>query len=138
MVYKCVVVGYDSGLNELLNAQGKVWDKRLRRYRVFNTEKRKNDTLCAKYIRKYLKGVHIENPIVVHYHFYCSDKKHDKTNIAYAFCKSFLDSLQICKVIDNDGWNNIENVDFAFEIDKLNPRVEVEIEVIEVSNSSGK
>lgn len=130
--YTVTVLGYDSGLNELLHHQEKRYDPRTHRMRVFNTEKTKNDRLCIKYIKtcKELSGVHIEKPIFVHYHFYCVDKKRDKTNIAYAFCKSFLDSLQACKVIDNDGWANIHNVDFTFEIDKKNPRVEVEIEVM--------
>lgn len=132
MKYTVTVIGYDSGLNELLHHQEKRWDYRSQKMRVFNTEKTKNDRLCIKAIRscRELNGVHIEKPIFVHYHFYCADKKRDKTNIAYAFCKSFLDSLQICKVIPNDGWANIENVDFTFEIDKKNPRVIAEIEVI--------
>lgn len=133
MTYKVEVVGYDSGLNELLAGQEKRWDARLRRYRVYNTEKTKNDRLCIRAIKACpaLKGVHIEKPIFVHYHFKCKDKKRDKTNIAYAFCKSFLDSLQACKVISNDGWANIENVDFTFEVDHKNPVVIAEIEVIE-------
>ena len=132
MKYAVTVKGYDSGLNELLNAQRQKYDPRLHKMRVFNPEKKKNDTLCSKAIRccAELKGVTINQPIWVHYHFYCKDKKHDKTNIAYAFCKSFLDSLQVCKVIPNDGWSNIENVDFTFEIDKQNPRVVAEIEVL--------
>lgn len=132
MKYKVEVYGYDSGLNELLAHQEKRYDPRTRRMRVFNTEKSKNDRLCIKSIEKFsnLNGVHIDAPIFVHYHFFCKDKMRDKTNVAYAFCKSFLDSLQYCKVIDNDGWANIENVDFTFEVDKNNPRVVVEIEVM--------
>lgn len=132
MKYLVIVKGYDSGLNELLNHQEKKYDFRTKKMRVFNPEKRKNDNLCIKAIKgtKTLQNVRITNPIWVHYHFYCKDKMRDKTNIAYAFCKSFLDSLQTCKVIPNDGWSNIENVDFTFEIDKDDPRVEVDIEVM--------
>lgn len=133
MIYKCIVKGYDSGLNELLNAQRQKYDPRTKRMRVYNTEKTKNDRLCCKAIKncQELKKAKIDKPIWVHYHFHCKDKMRDKTNIAYAFCKSFLDSLQLCNVIPNDGWANIENVDFTFDIDKTNPRVVVEIEEIE-------
>lgn len=131
MGYTVTVYGYDSGLNELLNHQEKRYDPRTKRMRVYNNEKRKNDKLCVKAINESeIKGVRIKKPIFVHYHFFCKDKMRDKTNIAYAFCKSFLDSLQICKVIPNDGWANIENVDFSFEVDKHNPRVVVDIEVL--------
>lgn len=133
MTYTVLVFGYDSGLNELLHHQEKRYDPRTRKMRVFNTEKTKNDRICIKAIRlcDELKQVHIDKPIFIHYHFFCKDKKHDKTNIWHAFSKSFLDSLQICKVINNDGWENIENEDATFEIDRGNPRVVVEIEVLE-------
>lgn len=132
MTYKCIVKGYDSGLNELLNAQRQKYDPRTKRMRVYNSEKAKNDRLCCKAIRscQELNKTHIDKPIFVHYHFHVKDKKRDKTNIAYAFCKSFLDSLQQCKVISNDGWAQIYNVDFTFDVDVSNPRVVVEIEEI--------
>lgn len=140
MTYKCIVKGYDSGLNELLDAQLKRWDSRLKKLIVANPEKSKNDRLCEKYIRQQLKGVRIDNPIFVIYHFHCKDKKHDKTNIAYGFCKSFLDALQHCKVIKSDGWDYIENVRFTFEVNRNEtPYVEVEIiECIKDKNSNSK
>lgn len=130
--HKVTVIGYDSGLNEILNSTVKKWDSRLKKLIVNNPEKAHNDRLCEKYIKKDLKDVKIDRPIFVIYHFHCKDKKHDKTNIAYAFCKSFLDALQHCKVIKSDGWDFIENVRFTFEVNRnQTPYVEVEIHEVE-------
>lgn len=131
--YKCVVIGYDSGLNELLNAQTKRYDPRTKKTRVFNPEKTKNDRLCEKAIRncQNLKGVHIHKPIFIKYRFYPKDKKRDRSNYSAAFIKSFEDALQHCKVIDNDTYDLVMTPEYYFEIDKNNPRVEVEINTVE-------
>ena len=58
--------------------------------------------------------------------YYCKDRRKDKDNIAFA--KKFIfDGLQQAGVIENDGWNNIESWEERFEIDKENPRIEVEL-----------
>lgn len=129
MKYKCVVYGYDSGLNELLNAQTKKYDPRMKKMRVYNSEKAKNDRLCEKAIRncQNLKNVHIHEPVLIKYHFYLKDKKRDRSNSLSAFTKSFEDALQHCKVIDNDTYDLVLTPEYFFDIDKSNPRVEVEI-----------
>ena len=45
--------------------------------------------------------------------------------------KCTQDALQKMKVIDNDGWKNVENFTHDFFVDKNNPRVIVWLEVIE-------
>lgn len=127
MSYKCVVVGYKSGLNELLQAQQKRWDNRLKKLIVTNPEKAKNDRLCERAIRAQLKGVRIDNPVSIHYKFYVGDKKHDRSNIASGFVKSFEDALQHCKVIANDSYDLVLTPTYWFAVDRQNPRVEVEI-----------
>lgn len=131
MIYHVTVKGFDSGLNELLAAQQRKYDSRVKRMRVCNPEKAKNDKLCIKAIWRDLHGVHINAPIELFYHVYAKDKRHDRPNIGYAFCKSFLDALQTCKVIQNDSWDWVINTHFEYDIDKENPRVEVEIRVKE-------
>ena len=136
MIYRIVVRGYDSGINELLHAQVHRYNPRTKKTVVANSEKKKNDKICRLGIMQSgHKNLRIDKPIFVHYHFYCKDKKHDKTNLAYGFCKSFLDALQEMKVIKNDGWNEIYNVDFSFHIDKGNPRVEIELEEMEADSN---
>ena len=80
MEYQVTVKGFKSGLNELL--VGRVYDHRAKKYR--NAVKNKNDAICVKYIKasKDLHGVKIINPIVIHYSFYCENKRHDRMNIA--------------------------------------------------------
>ena len=123
------VKGFKSGLNELLG--GRMYDHRTKKYR--NSEKSKNDAICAKYIKlsKDLRGVKIDRPVIIHYEVYCENKMHDRMNVASAFIKSFEDALQKCRVLKNDGWDDVLTPTLAFDIDKQKPRVEVTIEEVE-------
>lgn len=127
MKYKCIVKGYDSGLNQLLENQLKRWDSRLKKLIVTNPEKAKNDRLCEKHIRQQLKGVRIDNPVQITYHFYVPNKKHDRSNTASAFVKSFEDALQHCKVISNDSYDKVLTSVYHFTVDRNDPRVVCEI-----------
>ena len=128
MEYHVTVKGFKSGLNELLS--GKVYDHRTKRYR--NIIKNRNDALCMKFINlSNLKGKRIEKPIIIHYRFYVENKMHDRMNTASAFIKSFEDALQKCRIICNDGYDDVLTPTLYFEVDRQNPRVEVTVEVVE-------
>jgi Holliday junction resolvase RusA-like endonuclease len=58
--------------------------------------------------------------------WYCPDKRRDKDNII-AGQKFIFDGLQEIGFISNDGWKQIGRITHDFEVDKLNPRVEIEI-----------
>lgn len=58
--------------------------------------------------------------------WHCKDKRKDKDNIM-AGTKFLLDGLVKAGVLKNDGWKEIGNITHRFEIDKHNPRIEVEI-----------
>jgi len=126
--YNLTIVGYNSGLNEVLN--GRMYDFRCRKYR--NPVKQENDKICCNGIRfaKELRGVHIHEPIIIHYKFYVANKRRDRMNVASAFDKSFEDALQLCQVIHNDGWDDVYGATYEFHIDKNNPRVEICIEEV--------
>ena len=126
MQYHVTVKGFKSGLNELL--AGRMYNRRTKKYG--NQVKNRNDALCAKYIKstKELCGVKIDKPIIIHYAFYCENKMHDRMNIASAFIKSFEDALQKCKVIKNDGFDDVLTPTLYFELDRKNPRIEIVIE----------
>ena len=121
------IQGQLKGLNELL--AGRLFNPRLKRY--VNYVKQNNDKQCIFYIREQLRGIHISKPVVIHYDFYCQDKRHDRMNIASATDKSFQDALQRCGVIKNDGWDDVLNCTFNFFVDKENPRTEIKITEIE-------
>lgn len=115
------------GLNELL--AGRMHDYRTRKYH--NRVKADNDRVCCVAIRRDLKGVSIKKPIRCTYYIYAPDKRHDRGNLYCATEKSFLDALQQCKVIKNDGFDDVLDSVFHTEVSKDNPRVEVIIEEME-------
>ena len=61
--------------------------------------------------------------------WYMKDRRKDKDNIM-AGQKFIFDGLQKAGILENDGWNEIGNISHRFEVDKKNPRVEVEIKEI--------
>lgn len=115
------------GLNELLN--GRMYNFRTKKYH--NPVKAENDKVCLRAIKKYMAGVHIDKPIRCTYWIYAQDKKHDRSNLCSSISKSFADALMLAKVIQNDTWDLYHDEKFHTELDRNNPRVEVEIEVIE-------
>jgi Holliday junction resolvase RusA-like endonuclease len=58
--------------------------------------------------------------------WYCPNKRKDKDNIT-AGQKYIFDGLQEIGLMKNDGWKEIGSVTHRFEIDKSNPRIEIEI-----------
>lgn len=115
------------GLNELLGSM--FWNPRLKKFQ--NQVKADNDKVCRLAIQKYMRGVKIDKPIVCKFNVFAKDKKHDRGNINSALEKSFMDALQQRKVINNDGYDDVLDSVFHTELDRNNPRVEVEIEVVE-------
>lgn len=115
------------GLNELLASM--YWNPRLKKFQ--NEVKAENDKQCRIAIQKYLRGVVIDKPIVCHFHVYAKNKMHDRGNINSALEKSFMDALQQKKIIKNDTFNLVYDSTFFTELCRDNPRIEVEIEVIE-------
>lgn len=115
------------GLNELL--AGRTYNYRTKKYQ--NSVKTSNDNVCLRAIKKYMPSVKIDKTIKCTFFIYAQDKKHDRGNLSSACEKSFLDALQIAKVIKNDGFDDVMDSVFYTEIDKNNPRIEVIIEELE-------
>lgn len=122
--YRITITGFDSGLNEVLN--GVYYDYKTRR--IYNREKKKNDDLMIRQLRKCdFKSVKLVTPIEIRYKFYVKDKRHDRMNIASAADKSFQDALQKVGMLHNDGYDDVVGIYFDWEVDRLNPRIEVTI-----------
>lgn len=68
-----------------------------------------------------IKGLH--NYIIT---WFVTNKLKDKDNIMFAQ-KFIFDGLQKAGVIENDGWSEVGDIIHKFKIDKVNPRIEVEI-----------
>lgn len=114
------------GLNELLS--GRMYDYRTKKYH--NHIKSDNDKVCCMAIRRELRGVKLKTPIRCTFYIYAQDKRHDRGNLSSAVEKSFLDALQTCHVLDNDGWDQCFDSIFHTMLDRNNPRIVVEIEEI--------
>ena len=133
MKYKVIINDWNSGLNELLNHQEKRWDARLRRYRVFNTEKVKNERMIRKCLMEQgFKNVVFKPPITIKYTIYAKDRKHDRMNLGSCLDKCFCDALQTLKILHGDGWKEIVGIEFDYFVDAKNPRAEIEITEVKV------
>ena len=58
--------------------------------------------------------------------WYRKNRRTDPGNIAYAE-KFIMDAMQRVGIIENDGWKNVAGFIHNFEVDKDNPRVEIEL-----------
>jgi len=68
-------------------------------------------------------------PVEVTITWYCPNRRKDKDNIL-AGCKFIFDAMQEVGLIRNDGWNQVARIIPEFDVDKENPRVEIEIEEV--------
>lgn len=128
MKYKVIIPKWESGLNELLNSQQKRYDARLKKMRVFNPEKAKNEKIIRQCLSKQgMAKVKIEKPIAIHYMIFAPNKKHDRQNLGSCLDKCFCDALQTMKILHNDGWNDIVKLSFDYDVDVKNPRAEITI-----------
>lgn len=90
--------------------------------------KREWQQYISIFIRKDLRGVKIEKPVIIHYHYYEENRKRDIGNIHAPAQKFVEDALQDCGVIANDNQKYVVGFTASFDIDKQNPRVEIELE----------
>ena len=66
-------------------------------------------------------------PVTLCYTFYEPNERRDKDNISAFFHKVFQDSLVKSGMLENDGWKYIEAFHDYFEVDKVEPRIEIKI-----------
>lgn len=119
---RLVILGRFPGINEYVNAE------RRNKYIAAKMKKDAETVICAA-IRQQLRGVHFTNPIIMHYKWVEQNRRRDKDNIVFA--KKFVqDALVKCKVLKDDGWDEIENFTNEFAVDKKNPRIEVVFEEV--------
>lgn len=83
------------------------------------------------HIRQQLRGVHYDNPVILHYAYYEPNRKRDKDNVSAGAHKIVQDALVKTGVIRNDGWRDVAGfTDLIWDVDADNPRVEVMIEEV--------
>lgn len=116
---KIVIDGELTDLNNFINSQ------RANRFGGAALKK-KNTQKCASYFAP-IKAKKLKFPLTIHFYWYAPNKRKDPDNLAFAK-KFILDGMQEAGLIKNDGWNEIKGFIDTFEIDKENPRIEVELE----------
>lgn len=116
---KLIIPGRLPGLNEYIEAE---------RGNRYAAAKMKEDTedyiviFANQQIPRPLK-----TPVYMSYLWIEPDRRRDKSNIAFA--KKFIeDALIKAGKLPNDGWKQIKGFKDDFDVDKRNPRVEIEIE----------
>lgn len=124
MQYKFAIPGRLDALNEYTRANRQ-------NYQAGGRMKRDNEDSIIWSIRQQLKNLHIEKPVVIHYNFFELNGKRDNDNILSCASKFIQDSLVKSKVLLNDNQKCIHRFWFDTYIDKINPRIEVEIYEIE-------
>lgn len=106
-------------LNEII-------DESKKHYHAYNKIKTAN-TDKVTWVAKGNKTIGKANYIIT---WYCKDRKKDKDNIM-AGQKFIFDGLVHAGVIANDNWKYIGDITHRFEVDKVNPRIEITIEEVE-------
>lgn len=124
MEHKFVILGKLPGLNEYTAAN---------RTNPYKGGKMKKDgeQIVIWSIRQQMKGLHIDKPVRLHYHFFEPNRRRDLDNISAFSHKVIQDALVKCGVLQNDGWKEIIGYTDNFSCDKNNPRIEVILEVLE-------
>ena len=110
-------------LNSYINAE------RRHRMQAANIKKRETN-ICIVYLKQAVnKGFeigHDQYPLHVIFRWYAKDGRKDLDNIAYAK-KYIMDAMQKVKLIENDGYKQVQRYTDIYLVDKEKPRVEIEI-----------
>lgn len=117
---KIIVLGKFPGINEYTDA--------CRTNRFAGGKMKKSAQAQIQWFIRQAKIKPTDKMIRIKYHFYESNKKRDLDNVSGFFHKVFQDALVENQIITNDGWKNIKGFSDEFDVDKENPRIEIEIE----------
>ena len=125
---KFTIYGRLPNLNDAVNAarKGKYIEASFRK---------KYEEIIAWSAKRDLKNWKPTEPVILHYRFYEENKRRDKDNVASYAMKLIQDALRDSGYLSGDGWNQIDNFDFKWFVDKENPRIEVEIEEIKIETN---
>ena len=124
MTHKFVIQATLPGLNEYIEAE------RCHRQKAAKM-KRDTEDLIGYCIRAQLPRVRIQKPVVLRYLWVEENKRRDKDNIAFAH-KFVQDALVKNGILSGDGWKYIDHFVDTFAVDSQHPRVEIEIEELDI------
>lgn len=120
MEHKLIILGRLPGLNEYTAAN------RTNPYKGGKMKSDAEDTIIWQ-IRHQMRGIHINCPVLIYYRFYEPNKRRDNDNILSGAVKFIQDSLVKTGILKDDNQPCIPKFYFDTFVDKVNPRIEVEI-----------
>lgn len=124
MVYKLMIIGKLDNLNDYIASC------RTNQYKGAKL-KHHNEQKVVYAIYEQLVRLRINNPVYMTYRWYEPDRRRDLDNISSFGRKVIQDALVETQVLKNDGWKEIIGFRDEFYVDRNNPRIEVEIEVVD-------
>ena len=104
-------------LNEYISAE------RTHRQKAAHMKREWQDAVCMVIRAARLKRY--KEPVTIHYRFIEPNRKRDKDNISGFAHKVIQDALVQTKVIANDNWDYVIGYSDEFDVDRVNPRIEV-------------
>lgn len=124
MEYRLVVPGKLHNLNDYISAE------RSNRYAGAHMKKT-DQNIIFQQAKKQLRGIQLKKPVFMEYVWYEENRLRDKDNISSYGRKVIQDGLVKARVLHGDGWSHIEGFSDRFEVDKVNPRIEILIREVE-------
>lgn len=122
MTQTFTIPGRLSGLNEYTRACRSHWS-------VGADMKKNNQEKCVWAIRA-AKLRTVNDPVRLSFHWIEKDNRRDHDNCMFAQ-KFVLDALVHMKILPDDSRRYVQQITHSISTDKADPRIEVEIEVIE-------
>ncbi len=123
MEYLLTIPGTLNNLNDYIAAE------RTNRHKGAKM-KATNEDIVIIAIRQCMRGVRIDKPVFMEYTWVEPNKRRDKDNISSFGRKVIQDALVDARVLKDDGWKYVVGFSDRFEVDKMNPRIEVLIKEI--------
>lgn len=117
---KLVIPGSLPGLNEYITAE------RQHRQKAAAMKKQYEHAVILL-IKTQLRGARVSGPVKMSYTWYEKDRRRDKDNVSSMGRKIIQDAMVKAGVLRNDGWADIDSFEDSFDVDKKNPRIEVQI-----------
>jgi len=112
---KIVINGELPALNEIIDASKGHWGQYSKMKKFYTSV-----------VRKAVESLPSIEKADFEITWFCKNKRKDKDNIMGGQ-KFIFDGLVDAGVLKNDGWSQIGDISHLFEVDKANPRIEVEI-----------
>ena len=94
---------------------------------VGNKMKQDQEDYITGFILEQLHGIKFKGKTFLHFRWIEPNRNRDLDNICFAK-KFILDALVKNEIIETDGWRGVFGFTDEFEVDAINPRVEVVIE----------